>query len=130
MQLITRGANSVLTFTLEERRTLTSPYYLMKMKSRNTAITKRFILPSNQSAYVERFDQFTITETSGTEILTSGTVTLPASDYWYEIYEQTSSTNLNEGASNNTTPLETGIIRVLGTPDTYIAPTSPDTYTY
>lgn len=118
MQTITRGANTVLTLTLTERVTLTTPYFLVRMKSRSTNVTKVFILPSNQSSATTRYDKFTITETSGTEILTSGTVTLTAGDWNYDVYEQSSSTSLSVDSA--TTHLESGIFRVLGTGDTYV----------
>lgn len=118
MQTITRSANNTVTFTLTERVTLTSPYFLCRAQSRRTNQVKRFILASNLSTNTTRYDQFTITETSGTEILTSGTVTLTGGDWWYKIYEQASASNLNEDAS--TTMLEEGILRVLDDQETYI----------
>lgn len=126
MQTVTRGANNVLVFTLTERVTLSSPVFLMRVQSRSTNQIKRFILPANQSSETARYDQFTITETSGSEILTSGTVTLTAGDWNYEIYEQSSSSNLLETSS--TTLLEKGILRVLGTTDTYKDPEQTDTF--
>lgn len=126
MQKVTKGANNILVFTLTERVTLTSPYFLMRVQSRSTNQIKRFILPSNQSSNTGRYDQFTITETSGTEILTSGTVTLTVGDWYYEIWEQTSSTNLLETSA--TTKLENGILRVLSTSDTYKDPEQTDTF--
>lgn len=116
----------MLVFTLTERVTLSSPYFLMRVQSRSTNETKRFILPSNQSSETGRYDQFTITETSGTEILTSGTVTLTSGDWNYEIYEQASSANLLETSA--TTLLESGMVRVLGTNDTYVDPEQTDTF--
>ena len=116
MQEVRRGQNNILVFTLNEVKTLSSPYYLVKLVSRASRAIKRFILPAEQSLYTRRFNQFTITETSGTEILTSGIVTLtPVGDWQYEIYEQTSATNTNEALSDNTIPLEKGVIRVIGT---------------
>lgn len=126
MQKITRAANNTVVFTLTERVTLSSPYFLCRVQSRRTNQVKRFILASNQSSSTGRYDQFTITETSGTEILTSGTVTLTAGDWNYKIYEQSSSTNLRE--ENATTLLEDGILRVLDSNDTYIYTESTDTY--
>lgn len=126
MQKVTRAANNVLVFTLTERVTLSSPVFMMKVQSRSTNQVKRFILPSNQSSETGRYDKFTITETSGTEILTSGTVTLTPGDWNYEIWEQTSTSNLLE--TNSTTMLEKGILRVLGTGDTYVDPEQTDTF--
>lgn len=129
MQVITRSANNTLYFTLTERQTLDSPYFLVRVESRSTKEVKRFILPADQSAYTERYNKFTITE-SGTEILTSGTVTLTPGEWEYRIYEQTSSTNLNELAATNVEPLEYGMLKVNGTTNTYIAPGDTKQYTY
>lgn len=116
MQTIIRGTNNTVVFTLTERVTLSNPYFLMKCTSRSSRGTKLFILPSNQSSYTDRYDKFTITE-SANEILTSGTVELkPTGDWDYQIFEQTSSSNLN--IVNCTTLLEEGILRVTGTSDT------------
>lgn len=113
MQVITRGQNTTLVFTLTERVTLTSPYFLVRMVSRTGRNEKRFILPSNLSSYKDRYDKFTITETSGTEVLTSGTVTLTPTGEWdYEIYEQASNTNTTVASAG--TLLETGMVRVIG----------------
>ena len=125
MQTITRGANNTITLTLTERVTLTTPYFLVRAESRRTREIKRFILASNLSGSTERYDQFTLTE-STTEVLTSGTVTLTAGDWWYKVYEQTSSTTLNENTA--TTLLEEGMFRVLDTNDTYVTPNDSDVY--
>lgn len=130
MQTITKNSNNVLYFTLNERVTLDSPYFLVRMEGRSSSVVKRFILPADQSSYTDRYNKFTITETSGTEILTSGTVTLTAEDYEYRIYEQTSSTNLNELVSTITAPIEYGLLRVLGTSNTYNAPLDEKEYKY
>lgn len=126
MQTINRGSNNTVVFTLTESVTLSNPYFLVNAKSRRTNEVKNFILASNLSSYTTRYDQFTITETSGTEILTSGTVTLTAGDWWYRVYEQSSSSNLNP--DNATTLLEEGILRVIDTQDTYIYTEPTDTY--
>lgn len=112
MNIITQGTNNTIIFTLEEKRTLTSPYYLVRMQSRSGKNIKRFILASNQTTAVNRYDEFTITE-STTEVLTSGTVTLSPVGFWdYNVYEQLSSSNLNEALSDNPIPLETGLMLV------------------
>ena len=116
MNIITRGANSTLIFTLGEKQTLIHPYFLIRMTSRSGRNVKRFILPADQSNSSQRYSQFTITETDGSEILTSGVVTLNPPGFWnYEIYEQISSTNLIETSATNIAPIESGIILVKGT---------------
>jgi len=128
MELITRSANNTVILTLTERVTLTNPYFLVRAESRRTKEVKRFILASNLSGSTERYDQFTITETSGTEVLTSGTVTLTGGDWWYEIYEQSSASNLSESLATVTIPIESGIFRVIDDQDTYVATDTGDTY--
>ena len=127
MQTVTRSANNTLILTLTERVTLATPYFLMRLQSRSTNEVKRVILASNLSSSTSRYDQFTLTE-STTEVLTSGTVSLTAGDWYYEIYEQSSSTNLLETNSSVVGLLEKGILRVLGTGDTYKDPQQTDTY--
>ncbi|SRR5258705_7104529 len=117
MNTITRGTNSTLILTLEEKRTLTNPYFLVRMTSRSGRNTKRFILSTDQSTALNRYNKFTITETDNSEILTSGTVTLEPPGFWdYEIYEQTSSTNLIEALATNTGPIEKGLMLVKDSP--------------
>lgn len=72
---------------------------------------------SDTSNYIERYNKFLVTETSGTQTLTSGVVTLgDAGFYEYAIYEQTSSSNLD--IVNTTSLLEIGLIKVVGTTGT------------
>lgn len=118
MLQIARGTNNTIILTLNESKTLENPYYLMKMVSRDSRTTKTFILSSDQSSYTDRFNKFVITE-SATEILTSGTVTLKPTGIWYwEVYEQLSSTNLNVNSADNQIPIESGQAKVTGTVDT------------
>ena len=129
MQTITKNANNVLIFTLEEKRTLTNPYYLVRIEGRSSRTVKRFILPTEQSSYTDRYNKFTITE-NATEILTSGTISLTSEVWDYRIYEQLSSTNLNEDAAENKIPLEEGMLRVIGTDNTYNYPSVEKEYKY
>lgn len=116
MQVITKGQNNTLVFTLTERVTLDNVYFLARLQSRSSNVVKRFILPPNISGFTDRYDQFVITESSS-EILTSGTVSLETGQHFYRIYEQSSDTNLNEQLSS--TLLEEGIILVETNGDTY-----------
>jgi len=118
MLQIARGQNNTIILTLNESKTLTNPYYLMQMVSTDSRTVKTFILASDLSGYTDRFNKFVITESS-TEVLTSGTVTLKPTGIWYwKVYEQLSSTNLNVNACDNQTPLESGEAKVTGTVDT------------
>lgn len=114
MQVITRSTANTLVFTLTELVTLTTPYFLFELKCSQNGITKYFI-SANTSSYTYRYDKFTVTEVElASEALTTGSVNLPyVGEYYYRIWEQSSSTNLNP--ANTTTLLEQGIIRVLET---------------
>ena len=119
MLVVNKNSNNECILTLNELATLTNPNYLFKLTSEGTLESKIFIA-FDVSAYPERFNQFTITE-STSEILTSGTVELsPAGQWLYEVYEQVSSTNLDPALCDNTTPIEKGKVLVVGTnPVTY-----------
>ncbi len=116
MNVITRSANNDLYFTFEERRTLSSPFYLIKATNRTSGKVKRFILAADDSSYPTRYNHFTLTESSS-EVLTSGTVELEPGEWDYDAYEQSSSTNLQE--ANATSLLESGVFKVLGPDPTY-----------
>jgi hypothetical protein len=116
MQVIQKQSNSVLVFTLSEKVTLTNPIYLFSLKGQTEMNPINFIV-SDTSNYIERYNKFLVTETSGTQTLTSGVVTLgDAGFYEYAIYEQTSSSNLD--IVNTTSLLEIGLIKVVGTTGT------------
>ena len=117
MLIVAKNTNNTLIVTLTEKVTLASPYYLFAFTSDVSQLTKYFI-SADISIHTDRYNEFLITETSGTEILTSGTITLNPTGQWtYRIYEQTSSTNLDPTLA--TTLLEIGIVKVTGTATTY-----------
>jgi hypothetical protein len=87
--------------TLSEKTTIANPIYLFSLTHRLTNTAYNFIL-TDTSAYVERYNEFAITE--GT------TVTLDAGEYQYKIYAQTSSVNVDPALSNEL--VEEGIVKV------------------
>ena len=110
MQIINKGQNNFLIFTLSEKVTLTNPYYLFSFKHQVLMSSVNFIA-SDVSGFPTRYNKFLITETTGTVNLTSGVVSLPETGFYeYAIYEQTSSSNLD--ISNTTGLLEIGMIKV------------------
>ena len=126
---ITKGENNLITVTLLEKTTLAAPTYLFKFTNDLTKQSVKFIA-SNISSFTYRYDQFLITETSGTTNLTSGVIELSPTGFWsYTIYEQTSTTNLDEAQATGI--VETGKVKVIGedvikpkydnSPKTYIA---------
>lgn len=110
MQIINKGQNNFLIFTLSEKVTLTNPYYLFSFKHQVLMSSVNFIA-SDVSGFPTRYNKFLITETTGTVNLTSGVVSLPETGFYeYAIYEQTSSSNLD--ISNTSGLLEIGMVKV------------------
>ena len=110
MQIINKGQNNFLIFTLSEKVTLTNPYYLFSFKHQVLMSSVNFIA-SDVIGFPTRYNKFLITETTGTVNLTSGVVSLPETGFYeYAIYEQTSSSNLD--ISNTTGLLEIGMVKV------------------
>jgi len=115
-----------MILTLTENCTLTSPYYLFEFKSDVTYESVCFIA-ADLSTHQERYNEFLITETSGTPNLTSGTIELNPTGTWtYRVFEQTSSSNLNPSLADNTTPIEIGKVKVKGTETSYDTNNSTD----
>lgn len=113
MQIINKGQNNFLVFTLSEKVTLTNPYYLFSFKHQVLMSSVNFIA-SDVSGFPTRYNKFLITETTGSVNLTSGVVSLPETGFYeYAIYEQISSSNLN--LANVTGLLEIGMVKVEST---------------
>ena len=124
MLKITRGQANTITLTLNERQTLTAPYFLFEFVNDATRQAKRVIL-TDTSDYPERYNQFVITE--GVDNPTLGSVILDPPGFWtYRVYEQTSSTNLLPAQATNTTELELGRAYIIGSGTTFVAPVSDD----
>ena len=105
--------------TLTEKVTLSSPYFLFEFTSDITN-SRVVFLASDLSNYNDRYNQFLITETSGTTDFTSGTIEMNPTGTWtYRVFEQTSSSNLDTNLVDNKVPLEIGIVKVKGTETTY-----------
>ena len=87
--------------TLSEKTTIVNPTYLFSLTHRLTNNAYNFIL-SDTSSYPTRYNEFELTE--GT------TVTLDAGEYLYQIYAQTSPSNLDPTLANEL--VEEGIVKV------------------
>lgn len=128
MLLINKNTTATHILTLTERVTLPVPYFLFEFRSDVTNVPVRFIA-ANTSLYTERYDSFVITETSGSNILTSGTITLNPTGQWtYKVWEQLSSTNLDP--NNTVTLLETGILKVVGDSEAFYSNSDVDNTFY
>lgn len=109
---IRKGEENLVTLTLKEKATLIDPYYLFEFINDVTKTVVRFTT-ANESNYTRRYDRFTVTETSGTNYLTSGVITLSPTGFWsYKIFEQASATNLDP--ANAISMVESGKVIVTG----------------
>ena len=116
MLLINQASNNYMTMTLKEKATLSTPYYLFVFTS-DVNRSEKIFTATDLSDYPARYNKFLITETSGTELLTSGVVTLSPTGFWsYKAYEQVLPYNLD--VANTTSLVEQGRINVVGTPTT------------
>lgn len=101
MLQINKAQSKSWYLTLTEKTTIANPTYLFSLTHRLSNVQYNFIL-TDTSAYIERYNEFAITE--GT------TVTLDAGEYQYEIYAQTSPSNLDPALANEL--VEQGIVKV------------------
>ena len=109
MLTLTQGNSNELKLSLSETQTLSSPVFLFEFISDQT-LGKYTCIAADSSAYPQRYNQFTIVEKSSPDPLL-GEIELEATGYYtYNVYEQTSTTNLDPASA--TTLLETGKARV------------------
>lgn len=115
MILINRNTANTVILTLSEKTTLTPVYYLFEVINDTTNNVKCFIA-DDVSVNKLRYNEFLINE-SATEDLLNGTVSLVQSGYYkYNIYEQSSSTNLDPALATN--KIDKGKLRVAATEQT------------
>jgi len=100
MLLITKGETKFWYLTLTEKVTISNPKFLFYLTHRQTNKTYAFIL-SDVSTFTERYNKFSINE---------NTYDFFEGEYMYEIYAQTSSSNLNPSLANE--QVESGILKV------------------
>ena len=106
---IERNSANEIALTLTEKGT--AAYYLFKFQSDNTEAVE-YCIATDSSIYPERFNKFTITETSTPNNL-NAEVELPTEGQWrYFVYANSSATNLDP---TGLTELESGIVKVTGT---------------
>jgi hypothetical protein len=100
MLLITKGETKFWYLTLTEKVTISNPKFLFYLTHRQTNKTYAFIL-SDVSTFTERYNKFSINE---------NTYDFFEGEYMYEIYAQTSPSNLNPALANE--QVESGILKV------------------
>ena len=97
------NTTKLVILTLTEKVTLTNPKFLFEFIN-NESHVKYYCISANLSAYKERYDSFNLQLTSSPNNLI-GQLNLPVGEYDYNVYEQTSATNLDP---SGLTKLENG----------------------
>ena len=111
MLVLTKNSANTIRVSLAELSTLANPVYLIEFISDTSLISTTCIAPDT-SSYPARYNEFTITEQTSPDGLLAQILLEPVGFFTYNIYEQTSATNLSPNAPG-TVLLETGKARVL-----------------
>lgn len=112
MILITKNTTNNRMLTLAEKTTLTNVVYLFEVISDASGSVKCFIA-EDISPNPIRYNEFDLIENT-TEDLLNGTFSLDLEGFYkYNIYEQTSTTNLDPTLATNL--IETGKLNVAST---------------
>jgi hypothetical protein len=115
---IVKNQSNIIVLTLTERCTLTNPLFLFRFINDESKLSYTFIA-QDTSLHTDRYNRFTITEKLN-PTLTLSEVYLPLSGFYhYEIYEQTSTSNLNYTLATGI--VEKGKVKVIGTSTTTTA---------
>lgn len=102
MLSFTKGASGYAVVTLNEKRTLSSGYYLFYFRNITTkeVVTKVFNFSEDESSYQDRYNKFPISSS----LFSSAT----AGEWTYNIYESGTSTTDPDGL----TEVESGIMKL------------------
>jgi len=117
---LTKGQTQNIILTLTEKQLLTNPNYLFVFTNRSANTEVKFVRLNNTdlSQYKDRYNEFSIVTNTNFSTALNG-------QYDYDIYEQTSTSNLNPAGLNL---LESGIMELVGTPFSFTEYTTTDTY--
>jgi hypothetical protein len=117
---LTKGSTQNIILTLTEKQLLTNPNYLFVFTNRSANTEVKFVSLNNTdiSQYKDRYNEFSIVTNTNFSTALNG-------QYDYDIYEQTSTSNLNPAGLNL---LESGIMELVGTPFNFTEYTTTDTY--
>ncbi len=117
---LTKGQTQNIILTLTEKQLLSNPNYLFVFTNRSANTEIKFVMLNNTdiSQYKDRYNEFSIVTNTNFSTALNG-------QYDYDIYEQTSTSNLNPAGLNL---LESGIMELVGTPFNFTEYTTTDTY--
>lgn len=95
---LTTNTTQTVYLTLTEKVSLSNPKFLFEFIN-NESQSKYYCISANLSAFKERFDSFSIILMASPNNLI-GQINLSVGEYDYNVYEQTSTTNLNPTGLN------------------------------
>jgi len=96
------GTNVKVDLTLTEKTTIANPTYLFEFIN-NQSLAKVYCICADTSLYPLRYNRFTIVVKTSGAVALSGEINLTIGDeYDYNIYAQTSTTNLNPSLADET----------------------------
>lgn len=108
IELVRGDVSEIIIVTLNEKKTLTSPYYLFVFTHAETKVVVAFVAGADQSLFQDRYNQFEIN--TAVKFLNK-----PDGEWLYEVYEQESDSNINPTLS--TSLVENGKMRLRETSD-------------
>lgn len=111
MLVLTKNSANTIRVSLAELSTLANPVYLIEFIS-DMSLVSATCIATDTSSYPARYNEFTITEQTSPDGLLGQILLEPVGFFTYNIYEQTSATNLSPN-DPGVTLLETGKARVL-----------------
>ena len=110
MIIINKNSTNTVVLTLSEKTTLTNAVYLFEVINDQSGEVKCFIAEDISTNKI-RFNEFNFIE-NATEDLLNGTFELGLSGFYtYNVYEQTSTTNLDPLLATN--KIETGKLNLV-----------------
>ena len=110
MIIINKNSTNTVVLTLSEKTTLTNAVYLFEVINDSSNESKYFIAEDISTNKI-RYNEFNFIE-NATEDLLNGTFELGLSGFYtYNVYEQTSSTNLDPLLATN--KIETGKLNLV-----------------
>lgn len=128
MIVINQDSTNVVTLTLNENVSLSTPTFLFRVTSSVTNVSQTFI-SADISPHPDRYNKFVIIEQAAGLDPLLGVINLTTSGlYSYEIYEQSSATNLDVELTG--AMVERGELRYIPTPATVVTSSCDPVVTY
>ena len=113
MVYLQTGTNSVVVTLYEKCINITNPYFLWEIENKTTKEVTYFYQNDSSDA-PWYYNSFTISVATASG-LTAGIINNPAGEYTYNVYEMSEPYNLNVASASNPNPVETGILKIVGT---------------